>query len=530
MTTAERTLYRGGIVMTDESGSAGTAVLVKDVTVAWLGSDAEAGTLVDAEDARGVRVVELDGALVTPGFVDAHAHLSATGAGMRGVDLSDARSLNEALSRVEAATRRTGGRPLLVQNWDESTWPERRPFTATELDRATYGGVVYAPRVDGHSAVVSSALAAAARLRDLRGWQADGVVQTDAHHRAREAFASNVSRSQRQDDIRSALRSAAAAGIVAVHENAGPVVSSADDHADVRTVAGEPGMPEVVRYWAQLVATDDEAREVARTHDVTGLAGDLNVDGSIGSRTASLREDYTDRSGEHGNAYLCAAQVRDHLVACTRAGLQGGFHVIGDAGVDTVLAGLEDAAAMVGEPAVRAARHRLEHVEMVGPEGVAVLARLGVMASMQPAFDAAWGGAGGMYAERLGPGRVPGMNPFRSMVDAGVILAFGSDSPVTAFAPWEGVRAAVHHRDSAQRLTATEAFHAQTTGGYAAARLLAAGRGLLTVGAPATFAVWDGWQEWAGEDGQLVCPPAVGPVPVARLVVRAGQVIHPPTP
>ncbi len=162
--------------------------------------------------------------------------------------------------------------------------------------------------------------------------------------------------------------------------------------------------------------------------------------------------------------------MRDHVAACAVAGIQSGFHVIGDAGMDTVLEGYEAAARLVGLEAVRATRPRLEHAEMVDADGITRMARLGMVASVQPAFDAMWGGAAGMYEARLGRERVPGTNPFAGLVRAGVRLALGSDSPVTPFDPWAAVRAAVEHHDHDQRLDVATALEAHTTGGYAAAR------------------------------------------------------------
>ncbi|MEP6854311.1 MAG: amidohydrolase family protein, partial [Pedococcus sp.] len=229
------TLYRGGFVYSPIDPFA-NAMVVDDATgtIAWIGGDDASAVHGEAVD----QVVELDGALVTPAFVDAHAHLSQTGAGLRGVDLGTTRSVAEALSRIEDAARRQQGRPVYAPNWDQGTWAEHRPVTGTELDRATYGGVVYSPRIDGHSAVISSALAAASGARQLPGWQGEGLVTREAHHAAREAFAGAVTPAQRRADIDLALQAAAAAGIGFVHENGGPVLSSADDFADV-LAAGE---------------------------------------------------------------------------------------------------------------------------------------------------------------------------------------------------------------------------------------------------------------------------------------------------
>jgi predicted amidohydrolase YtcJ len=488
------TLYRGGFVYTPIDPFA-NAMVVDDATgtIAWIGGDDAAAVHVDSVD----EIVELDGALVAPAFVDAHAHISQTGAGLRGVDLGATRSVVQALSRIEDAARKGQGRPVYAPNWDQGGWVEGRPHTGAELDRATYGGVVYSPRVDGHSAVISSALAAASGARDLPGWEGDGLVTKDAHHAAREAFNGAVTPAQRQADIDLALQAAAAAGIGLVQENGGRTLSGTDDFAEV-LAAGERGDgPQTIGYWAQLVADEAEARDVATLRGARGLAGDLNIDGSIGSRTAHLRADYADAAGHTGNAYLTVEQVRDHVAACSLAGVQAGFHVIGDAGVDTAIAGFEAAAALVGASVVTRTRHRLEHLEMISADGIERLVRLGVTASVQPAFDAFWGGDQGMYAARLGADRVQGrdggsglaMNPFASMMAAGMTVALGSDSPVTPFAPWESVRACVNHHDADQRVSARSAFLAHTRGGWRAAGF--DDRGYLDFGLPATFAVWE---------------------------------------
>ncbi len=149
------------------------------------------------------------------------------------------------------------------------------------------------------------------------------------------------------------------------------------------------------------MATADEARAVAakfsqaRPAPLFGLAGDLCADGSIGSHTAALRAPYADDAVDRGHAYLDADQIRDHVVACTEAGLAAGFHVIGDAALDNVLAGFAAAADIVGLEAIRAGDHRLEHVEMADAAAHRGAGRLGLLASVQPVFDAWWGGDDG---------------------------------------------------------------------------------------------------------------------------------------
>ena len=239
--------------------------------------------------------------------------------------------------------------------------------------------------------------------------------------------------------------------------------------------------------------------------------------------------------------YLSAEQICNHLTAVTRAGVQGGFHVIGDRAMDELLLGLRAAVDVEGPDAIARMGHRLEHAEMVDAPTLAALVLLGVRLSMQPAFDAAWGGPDGMYATRLGAGRAAALNPLADLAAAGVPLAFGSDSPVTPVDPWAGVRAAVQHRAVDQRISARAAFRASTRGGWRVAGLDHTGAGELRVGAPAHLAVWRAehltvqaaegrFSSWSTDAraGIPLLPDLApdAPDPVCLRTVRGGVVLH----
>ncbi|HET9860499.1 MAG TPA: amidohydrolase family protein, partial [Nocardioidaceae bacterium] len=283
--------------------------------------------------------------------------------------------------------------------------------------------------------------------------------------------------------IARALTEAARRGIGMVHEMGAPGDSPAEDFERIASVRRVRTLPEVVGYWGQL-----DGIEMAQKLGCSGAAGDLCADGAIGSRTAAMHAPYAD-ADTSGHLYLEPEQVRDHVIACTRADVQAGFHVIGDRAVAAVVDGFRQAAAELGGPALVRARHRLEHLEMVSPEDMVTLGELGVTASMQPMFDGLWGGDESLYAQRLGTERARPMNAFASLNRAGVALAFGSDTPVTPFDPWAGVRAAAWHHTESERITVRAAFNAHTRGGWRAARRDEGG--VIALGAPATIAVWD---------------------------------------
>lgn len=468
------TLYRRGRVRSPADPFA-TALLVVGDTVAWVGQEGAA----DALEAD--LTVDLHDAWVAPAFVDAHVHTTSTGLALTGLDLTECPSLEEALRRVEQHARKARGGAVLGTGWDETRWPEGRRPTAAELDRASYGGVVYLARTDVHSAVVSSALLAACpEAASLPGYEGDGWVRMAAHHAVRRTARAALRPSQVADLQRAALDRAASLGIACVHECGGPDIAGEDDFTAL--LAMEHGV-ERIGYWGELGAVD-KALELG----AVGPGGDLFVDGSIGSMTASVCAHYEDATST-GELYPEPGELVDHLVACVRAGVQTGFHAIGDNALRVLIDECFGAAAgLVGEEALRAGRHRVEHAEMLDAYLIRRMARYGLTASVQPAFDARWGGPDGMYAKRLGPHRALAMNPFAAMAGAGVALALGSDSPVTALDPWGTIRAAVRHRTSGSGLTARAAFSAHTRGGWRAARRDDGGE--LAPGAPATFAVW----------------------------------------
>ncbi len=240
-------------------------------------------------------------------------------------------------------------------------------------------------------------------------------------------------------------------------------------------------------YWGELAERGglDLVRELA----LAGAGGDLFCDGAFGSHTAALSAPYRDRPDTAGALRFDTTSLIDHVRSCTLAGIQAGFHCIGDAAVGQVLDAVGAVVEELGAAAVRACRHRLEHVEMADAAAIARMADWAMVASVQPAFDAAWGGRSGMYVERLGEERAGGCNPFADLADSGVALALGSDAPVTPMDPWGGAHAAVDHRTPTSGLRPFDAFDAATHGGWHAVRAEHPG-GPLAVGAPADLALW----------------------------------------
>jgi predicted amidohydrolase YtcJ len=509
-----------------------TAMAVRDGVVAWLGSDdIGRAQFPDAE------IVDLDGAFVAPAFVDSHVHLTATGLTVAGLDLRNATSLRHCLALVGDYVRTHPDGPIWGHGWDESGWPDRTAPSTDELDGVVGDRPAYLARVDVHSAVASTALRRLAEgLAGAKGFAAQQPVTSDAHHLVRAAARDRLTPAQRREARLAALDAAAAVGIAAVHECAGPDIGGLDDWDEVRDT--DHGV-EVVGYWGEHVTTADAARDLIDRTGARGLAGDLFVDGALGSRTAWLHGPYRDAPECCGNAYLDVDAITTHLSACTEAGITAGFHVIGDAAVAAVVTALERVADRFGAPAVARCGHRLEHLEMVTADQAAKLGSWGVFASMQPNFDALWGGEDGMYVQRLGLDRGTKLNPFALLASQGVPIAFGSDSPVTDLNPWSTVRAATRHRIPGNSVSTRAAFAAATRGAWRAGGVRDGIAGTLVVGAPASYAVWeadqfevsapaDAVQRWSTDRRSRVpaLPRLDDPLPRCRQAVHRGAVIH----
>ena len=509
-----------------------TAMAVRDGMVVWLGSDDVGRAQFPDAD-----IHDLDGAFVAPAFVDSHIHVTATGLRITGLDLSGADSPEHCLQLIAAHIGAHPGRPVWGHGWDDASWA--RPLTTAEVDAVVGPVPAYLARVDVHSAAASSALRErVAGLAAVDGFDPQLPLTAQAHHLVRAQARELLTFAQRDQARRAALDAAAAAGIVAVHECAGPDIGGAEDWQELRDL--RHGV-EVVGYWGEAVSTVAQARALVDATGVRGLGGDLFVDGALGSRTAWLCEPYADAPGSVGNEYLSGTTISEHVTACTEAGVSAGFHVIGDAAVTAVVDALAGLVERVGAPAVARCGHRLEHLEMVSADQAAKLGQWGIVASVQPGFDARWGGEGGMYARRLGAQRAAGLNPLALLASAGVPLAFGSDSPVTCTDPWYWVRAASHHHTPGSAISPRAAFAASTRGGWRAGGVRDGLSGTLVPGAPASYAVWetgdldvtapaDSVQRWSTDPRSRV--PALprlnpdDPAPRCRRTVHRGVVIH----
>ena len=473
------TLYRASHVHTLSATGGGEWVLVDERHVQRVGS----GDPPAAE-----RTVDLPGATIVPGFIDAHVHLSGTGLVLDGLDLSEAVSRQNLLSASNKHVEDHPGR-LLGIGMDESMWPDPSYPSIQDLDALSVDPVVLL-RVDGYLSLVNTATLKSSGCLELEGVERDsmgeptGVVRGEANAHLQRWYFESLSDLEIRDAHLRAARLAAERGVTCVQEMAIPDKRGRRDHEVLMAMRTEFPV-EVIVY----IADRDMPYVIGRGQ--SSIGGDLFLDGSIGARTAALLDPYEGEEGRGDLAYedddLAEFAHNAHL-----AGLQVGMHVIGDAAIDQALRVWERVYQSLDsrdKRHFRARRHRLEHFEMASTERVERAAALGLAISIQPGFDAAWGHEGGMYEQRLGTRRARTMNPFRTMVERGLEVGGGSDSPVTPLDPMLGIWALENHHDPAQRMSRDESVRLFTIGAARLAHLEKRGR--LEPGASADFAAYE---------------------------------------
>lgn len=480
--TGARLLVADRIVTLAPEHRRARALVVQGGRISWVGDDPE-------QAPPHTERVDLDGCVLGPAFVDAHVHLTPTGLALRGLDLSAADSGAEVLLALEHHTARRPGRVVWGHGLDPHGLPDDLPAPA-QLSRASGGRPTVLSRVDGHSCLVDRGTLGSAPLARAEGVERDGagavtgVLRGEANRIARRWILGALSEAERSAARHAAAAHAASRGIATVHEMGGPELMGA---ADLDAWRSGDWPVEVIAWWGGRDLGFVTRRGLGR------IGGDLFLDGSLGSHTAALTHPYHDRPDTTGRLEHRDDTLVRLFAEATRAGIQVAVHAIGDAAIHQAVRCWERVVAEAPESLgsrVRRLRHRIEHAEVLPPALYDRFAALGLVASVQPAFEAVWGGSDGMYATRLGR-RAVWTNPYRALTDRGVTLAFGSDSNVTPMDPWGAVHAAEQREHEQHDLDRHEAVSAATLGGRHAAHQEREVGGLVA-GMRADLAAWEG--------------------------------------
>jgi predicted amidohydrolase YtcJ len=500
-------LYNGRLTTQDPNFPHATSLALRRGCILAVGDDAEVRALARPHTQQ----IDLGHRRVLPGLTDAHFHFYGWALDRRGLPLADTTSLAEVRERVRGAVRGAApGQWILGQGWNQNTWPNPQLPSRADLDDLAPDNPVILWRTDLHLAWVNSQALQAAGItadtpdpemgiigRDESG-QPNGILRELAINLVRQVIPPPMA-----DETDEAMRQATAVlhrlGLTGVH--------------DMRIMGGEDGLPAFqawqrlraegalkLRVWMMLPG--ERLSEAIALGLRTGFGDDtfrvggikLFADGATGPRTAWMLEPFEDAG--IGMPLTPMEQISELVSRAHQSGISTTVHAIGDRAVRELLDVFTEVLPRQKGDTRPLAPHRIEHVQHSHPTDLKRLAPLGLVASVQPihATDDM------TMTDQACGGRARWAYAFRDLLDAGTVLALGSDCPVASPNPFWGIHAAVtrQHRDGvpaggwypAQRLTLAEAVWGYTLGpAYASGQV--AHQGSLTPGKLADLIVLD---------------------------------------
>jgi len=448
---ADKVLINGRIWTVDPARPWAEAVAVRDGRIEAVGTTAEVKKRIGSD----TETIDLKGAFVLPGFIDSHVHFVNGGASLMSIQLRDARTKEEFVSRIAAKAKSLPeGEWILNGDWDHTQFDPMELPRRDWIDAVTPGHPVCVNRLDEHMILANSLALKLAGVTKATPVPAGGEIVKDPatgeptgilKDAAMDLIYAEIpapSPAETRRNVEAALRAAAEKGVTSVHDVSGEVAF--DVYQDLLKSGA---LTARITCYVPITSEDLALGLKIKTPfgnerlRIAGLKG--FADGSLGSATAYFFEPYTDDPKTSGllHAQMVPEGAMDRRVlAAAAGGLQVALHAIGDRANAMVLDIYERIEARAG---ARARRFRIEHAQHLRPDDIARFAKLGVIASVQPyhAID------DGRWAEaKIGLERARWTYPFKALLDKGVTLACGSDWPVAPMDPILGIYAAVTRR------------------------------------------------------------------------------------
>ena len=446
-------IVNANIITMDAADHRFQALAIENGRIVELGSEAKLTSLLE----QGWPTEDLGGRTVLPGFIDTHQHLMLTGSQETAVHLDDAENIDSILERLAERARQTQKGVWVNGSYlNEQMLTEKAMPTRYDLDGAIPNHPVFIMHATCHMCALNTkALEILKPPFDLEGGEPTGVIRdpgilTFMH----PAMAGIVPESKKIEYLLTAADMALKKGITTVH---------ALDGGDLG-----PGDTPVIwnnrhRLPIHLVCYN-QSMDI---DEVMGLGlprigGCICSDGALEAHTAALFEPYTDEPDNYGTLTYAQAEMDRFIMSAHREGLQIAIHCESERAIEQVLWAMEKALSAVPR---NDHRHRIEHLELPTFNQIERMAKAGIMASMQPAFIPAFIGQKDMavYQTLLGKPRLARVHPYRTILDAGIPISGGSDSPVTPYHPLAGIQAAVNHPNPSERVSVREAIEMFTS-------------------------------------------------------------------
>jgi predicted amidohydrolase YtcJ len=511
--TVDLLIINADIWTGNDQQSRARSMAINGDTILLISNEAPLQTMV--ENAK--RVVDMEGRFITPGFIDSHIHLLMGGNSLLSVELRDAATPEEFTRRItDYAKTLDPGQWILEGNWDHTLWGGELPKKEW-IDAATADNPVALYRLDGHMILANSAALELAGIdkntadvpggeivRALNG-SPTGILKDNAMNQLL-ATIPPLTADQKKAAIRAATDYFLSNGVTTVFDvDSIGTYETAMELKSAGELSLRLNLADPLYQWESLSEKNLEHDDWLKTGSLKGF-----VDGSLGSHTAAFREAYDDKPTDKGFFLVSREALYQHIVGADQAGLQVMVHAIGDSANQTLLDVYQQ---VVQKNGVRDRRFRIEHAQHLTPADIFRIADDGIIASMQPYHaidDGRWAG------ELIGPERIKTTYAFKSLLDAGAMLAFGSDWPVAPGSPLLGIYAATTRQTldgknpdgwvPEQKISAVQALLAYTKNG-AYASFEDHRKGTLEVGKLADFVVFS-------EDITVVAPETIREIKV----------------
>lgn len=453
----EKVFVNGRFYALDKVGSVFEAIAVDGSRIAALGSISE------VRSAAGPKAVEVDlgGKTVIPGCIDTHCHLMTHGISCTQMaDLSDSGSISEIQNRLRTHLQKNPNlRWVNGERFDQELFAEGRWITRQDLDKVSTELPVFVVRLCRHALVANTAALLPVRDKLTKEQWETGRLTEDATD-----FIWSQTPDYTDTELEKALlyglNDAKTTGLTTVHCQ----LNNAQHLEVLRKLRSEGRLPVRVRLQWPVERMEEIVNEGLKTGsgDDHLRIGSIKIfmDGSLGARTAAMCEEYSDDPGNLGDLFRDAKDLAEMLVSIQRSDCQAAIHAIGDRAIVHTLRAIE--IAMPENNENNRLRHRIEHIAQLSPQIIADVARLNVIASIQPQFVITdfWS------EKRVGPKRYKYMYPFRTMLDAGIKIGIGSDCPVERLDTIETIHRAVNREPSSlsECLTVDETLRGYTCG------------------------------------------------------------------
>jgi len=450
----ERFVIQNANIITMENKTArAQALAVQDGRICRVGRNADVQDYVD----QGWQLLDLEGLTILPGFIDTHEHMMLTGLLAAAVHLDDVENIEQVLEKIDRQAEHTPkgvwirGSYLNEQNLAEKRMPDR-----TDLDRVCPDHPVFLLHATCHMCSLNSRAIELITLPssldgvDRVSGRPSGVVRdpgilTFVH----PVMSRLIAEEEKVEFLQKAARMALDSGITTLHTLDGGDLGPGDTQV---IWANRDKLPlRIVCYNQSMNLSEVQELELPR------VGGCICSDGAFEAHTAALFEPYADEPDNYGELTYSQQTMDQFVLEANRAGLQISVHCESERSIEQVLWAMEKA---LRDFPRTDHRHRIEHLELPTYNQIERMARAGIMTGMQPAFIPAFIGRKHMeyYETLLGPVRINRVHPYRTILDHGIRICGGSDSPVTAYNPLGGVQAAVNHPNPAERVTLYEAL------------------------------------------------------------------------